>query len=271
MNRVSHETKRLFNLNVITQREKCETRKTKTTNQIFFSFVFLMMGFTPIMVNAQNQDTKKITKESIKELSVPTQTSVPVRNDELDKKLVSSISKDTCEHPISVTNHIAVANNSVQKELNVIAFAYNEISKTENENRQAISELQQALLKEVSNQKLFMEDSMPIIKFKDTFNTVVEVKSSYPGGQEAWQRFLSRRLVYPAEALHNDIEGEVLVEFTVDQKGKVSNIKAISGPKVLRRSAEHVIKRSGRWTPAMKNGQYITSVRKQLISFQLKP
>lgn len=97
----------------------------------------------------------------------------------------------------------------------------------------------------------------------------VEVESAYPGGMEAWKRFLVRTLDYPAIARDQLVQGTVLVRFIVDVDGRLSEIEAISGPEELRNEAVRVIGRSGRWTPAMQNGRQVKSYKKQAIVFQL--
>ncbi len=46
-------------------------------------------------------------------------------------------------------------------------------------------------------------------------------KPEYPGGHEALRRDIHKRLVYPPQALKNQIEGTVVVNYAVDQNGKV--------------------------------------------------
>ncbi len=52
-------------------------------------------------------------------------------------------------------------------------------------------------------------------------------KPSYPGGQEAFKKFISTNLKYPKEAKKNKIEGTVIVKYTIDYKGKVTDAKII--------------------------------------------
>lgn len=99
--------------------------------------------------------------------------------------------------------------------------------------------------------------------------TKVEIESSYPGGPQAWIRFLNRTLRYPPDAQDNGIEGQVIIQFVVDKEGNVSEVEAISGPEELRAEAVRVIKRSGKWTPAIQNGRQVKSVKKQPILFQI--
>jgi protein TonB len=100
--------------------------------------------------------------------------------------------------------------------------------------------------------------------------TKVEIESEYPGGASAWQRYLNRNLRYPQEAIDNEIQGAIVVQFIVDKEGLVSEVEVVSGPQELRAEAIRVIKKSGKWTPAIQNGRQVKSYKKQPIVFRLQ-
>ncbi|HCS22042.1 MAG TPA: energy transducer TonB [Bacteroidetes bacterium] len=58
---------------------------------------------------------------------------------------------------------------------------------------------------------------------------VVEDMPSFPGGQDSMTKFIAANLVYPVKAKENNIQGRVLIEFVVDEKGKVTNAKVVKG------------------------------------------
>ena len=97
----------------------------------------------------------------------------------------------------------------------------------------------------------------------------VEIESAYPGGPNAWKRFLVKTFRYPSEAEANFIEGTVLIRFVVDKEGNVSEIRALSGPEELRAEAIRVIGKSGKWTPAIHKNQQVNSYKYQQIIFKL--
>ncbi len=102
--------------------------------------------------------------------------------------------------------------------------------------------------------------------------TKVEIESEYPGGASAWLRYLNKNFRYPDDAVNNEIQGTVVVQFIVDKEGNVSDVQAISGPENggLREEAMRVIKKSGKWTPAVQNGRQVKSYKKQPIVFKLE-
>ncbi len=99
----------------------------------------------------------------------------------------------------------------------------------------------------------------------------VEIESTYPTGAEGWLRFLNKNLHYPEDAQNNEIQGVVMVQFIVDEKGNVSNVQAVSGPESggLREEAVRVIKKSGNWTAAIQNGRQVKSYKRQPITFRM--
>jgi protein TonB len=101
--------------------------------------------------------------------------------------------------------------------------------------------------------------------------TKVEIESEYPGGAAAWQRYLNKNFRYPDEAVNNEIQGVVVVQFIVDKEGNVSDVQAMSGPESggLREEAIRVIKKSGKWQPAVQNGRQVKSYKRQPIVFKL--
>jgi periplasmic protein TonB len=99
----------------------------------------------------------------------------------------------------------------------------------------------------------------------------VEIDASYPGGMAKWQRFLQRNLDgnIPQSAINNQISGTIVIQFIVDKEGNVSNVQAISGPEELRELGVSVIKKSGKWIPAVQNGEHVKAYKQQPIIIRL--
>jgi TonB family protein len=97
----------------------------------------------------------------------------------------------------------------------------------------------------------------------------VEVLAQYPGGSGGWNAYLSKNLNYPDEAVNKEIQGDVIVEFIVQEDGTVSDIHAISGPSALRKESVKVIAQSGKWIPAKDKGMVVASYVKQPINYRL--
>lgn len=99
----------------------------------------------------------------------------------------------------------------------------------------------------------------------------VQIQSEYPGGLSAWLRYLNKNLPkhYSDDLVERGIQGRVVVQFIVDREGNVSDVQGIEGPAELREIGETVIRKSGRWTPAIQNGRQVKSYKRQPIIFAL--
>jgi periplasmic protein TonB len=63
----------------------------------------------------------------------------------------------------------------------------------------------------------------------DTFFRVVEKMPQPVGGWEAFYGILKKNIHYPIKAQRDGIDGKVFVEFTVNDKGQLSNFKILKG------------------------------------------
>ncbi|MEP7278865.1 MAG: hypothetical protein ABI813_09505 [Bacteroidota bacterium] len=61
----------------------------------------------------------------------------------------------------------------------------------------------------------------------------------------------------------------MVVQFIVDRVGNTSDVKAISGPSVLRAEREWLIRESSTWISATQNGQKVTCYKKKPIIYKL--
>ena len=97
----------------------------------------------------------------------------------------------------------------------------------------------------------------------------VDTAAAFPNGDAAWQAYLRKHFTYSKEAMKNEIQGTVIVQYVIEMDGSVTNVTAISGPTVLRQDAENSIKQSPKWTPAVKAGIKVRSYKMQPIVFRL--
>ena len=99
----------------------------------------------------------------------------------------------------------------------------------------------------------------------------LEIESFYPGGIEEWQKYLYKNFKYPDRAINNNIEGEVRVLFIVNNDGAIEDpYLSKSVEYSLDEEALRIIKHSGKWIPAVKDGSKVKSVKSQPIAFKLK-
>ncbi len=96
----------------------------------------------------------------------------------------------------------------------------------------------------------------------ETGNT--EKVAEFPGGENALEQYMKENMQYPPEALRKDIQGRVIVSFTVDKSGKIKDAKIIrSIHPLIDTEALRLIKNMPNWKPAEVNGKTIST--KQII------
>lgn len=97
----------------------------------------------------------------------------------------------------------------------------------------------------------------------------VEPKPVARGGQVIEPRLIARvNPSYPATATSNHIEGDVEIVATIDQTGKVTSTKVISGPTLLRGAAMNAV-RQWKYSPATLDGKAIAMQYKVTVRFRL--
>lgn len=91
----------------------------------------------------------------------------------------------------------------------------------------------------------------------------------YPGGSQAFKRFISDNLSYPEEALKNRIEGDVYITYRVSDNGNVTDAAVTKGmgygcdEEALR--LIHLLK----YEPVRNRGVRLTSTMRTKIPFRL--
>lgn len=98
----------------------------------------------------------------------------------------------------------------------------------------------------------------------------MENPPQYPGGMQKFYDFIGATLRYPPMAADNNIEGAVLVSFTIEKDGTLTE------PKVDRKlgygtdeEALRVLRMSKRWNPGMQNGKPVRVKYNIPIKFKL--
>lgn len=78
----------------------------------------------------------------------------------------------------------------------------------------------------------------------------------FPGGVPALMNYLSKNIVYPAQAVSEKIEGRVLLQFVVSKKGRIKDVKVLQGSHpLLDAEAVRVVEGMPRWVPGEVNGK----------------
>lgn len=87
---------------------------------------------------------------------------------------------------------------------------------------------------------------------------VVESNPSFPGGDEALMKWLSKNLKYPASAQDAGIQGRVVVQFVVNKDGSIVEPKVVRNvDPALDKEAIRVVSAMPKWTPGKQRGKTV--------------
>ncbi|MBS1519608.1 MAG: TonB family protein [Bacteroidetes bacterium] len=85
--------------------------------------------------------------------------------------------------------------------------------------------------------------------------TWVEKMPDFPGGLNAYKRFLASNLVYPESARQRGVKGFVRVSFIVEMDGNLSDFKVLKSlSKEMDAEAVRVLRNSPKWIAGTQNG-----------------
>ncbi len=105
----------------------------------------------------------------------------------------------------------------------------------------------------------------------DAIFLTTQIEAQYPGGNEAWRKYISREMNRYMDELQEDGKaGTCIVQFIVDREGNISEVEAVTmkGTK-LAELCVNAIRKGPRWIPAENNGKKVKAYRKQPVTFQL--
>ena len=114
-------------------------------------------------------------------------------------------------------------------------------------------------------------EAPPAPKQEEIF-TFVEQPPTFPGGEEALAKFLSKNIHYPRVAQENAISGTVFVQFVVDSEGNIKDVKTVGAAKGggLEEEAIRVVKIMPKWKAGKQNGRQVSVQFNLPIRFTLQ-
>ncbi len=160
---------------------------------------------------------------------------------------------------------ISVAENSPNLVFSFIGFTSEEVAagdKTEvdvqlNEDVSQLSEI--VVMGNIADRKSD-DDEKP---------ETLELANPY-GGRRAFKQYLEKNIRYPEQALANNIEGRVTIQFTVESSGKLSDFTVIKG--IGHGCEEEVIRlvqQGPKWNPTRRNTESLRDRVKVRMKFTL--
>ena len=140
-------------------------------------------------------------------------------------------------------------------------------------------------------------------KDKEDFETVPEVLPQFPGGVKAMMEFLKKEIAYPVVADKHGIQGRVIISFTVNEDGSISDVSCVrsstqkskapasnksesidpnaqkdtevsdevetAAREAMEKEAIRVISNMPKWQPAKKDGKVVSTKFAVPVSFRI--
>ena len=100
--------------------------------------------------------------------------------------------------------------------------------------------------------------------------TSVEQVPEFPGGADAFNKYLSNHIKYPAVARENNTQGRAIVQFVCERDGSLTDVHVVRdigdgcGDEAVR-----VLKGSPKWKPGIQNGRPVRVQYSVPVSFTL--
>lgn len=106
---------------------------------------------------------------------------------------------------------------------------------------------------------------------KEDVFMVAEQMPEYPGGMKEMLKFLQENVKYPENAMKNNVQGRVIVQFVVEKDGTPTEFKVLrSVDPDLDAEALRVMKAMPKWKPGMQKGQVVRVKFTVPVSFKLQ-
>jgi TonB family protein len=158
---------------------------------------------------------------------------------------------------------LPVANDSSTLVFSFIGFSSTEVDAGEK------TQLNVQLSEDVSQLSEVVVVGYGAEKKSDDAPETLELANPY-GGRRAYKQYLEKSIQYPEQALAENIEGKVTIQFTVESSGQLSDFKVLKGighgceEEVIR-----LVKQGPRWNPTRRNTESLRDRVKVRMKFTL--
>lgn len=106
---------------------------------------------------------------------------------------------------------------------------------------------------------------------KEEVFMVAEQMPEFPGGMKEMLKFLQDNVKYPENAMKNNVQGRVIVQFVIEKDGTPTEFKVLrSVDPELDAEALRVMKAMPKWKPGMQKGQVVRVKFTVPVSFKLQ-
>lgn len=132
-------------------------------------------------------------------------------------------------------------------------------------------ELEEIVVVSYAPKEIIPQEEVDLDNVDDTAFIAVEEMPEFPGGMMECMKFLAQNVKYPTICMEKMIEGRVIVSFTVNTDGSLTDIQEENSPnEELTEEAIRVCKLMPNWKPAKQRGQAVKVRYTIPITFRLQ-
>lgn len=155
--------------------------------------------------------------------------------------------------------------------ISYIGYQTQVVKVSDNTPLQIVLETSDMLIGEcVVNSVSVKADTATVNESDEIFPGVIEEMPYFPGGDAACMRYIGKHLRYPKKAKKKGIEGRVLIQFTVNKDGTLTDFHVVRGiEESLDREALRLVKSMPKWTPGKQRGVVVNIKYTLPIRFRL--
>lgn len=101
--------------------------------------------------------------------------------------------------------------------------------------------------------------------------TSIDQQPEFPGGQRELMRYLGTHLIYPSDAIDDDVQGQVLVSFTVCRDGSLCDAEIIRSVNAsIDKEVLRIVKTMPNWKPGKNKGETVKVRYRLPVTFKLE-
>jgi periplasmic protein TonB len=121
-----------------------------------------------------------------------------------------------------------------------------------------------------NSKHVLLRDTIPVTDTTERIFEKVEIEASFPGGDQAWIKFLKKNVNGMVATDNGAPKGiyTVIIQFVVDKYGYLTDIKALTNHGYgMEKEVIKLLKKSPKWNPAFQDGRNVKAYRRQPVTF----
>lgn len=216
------------------------------------SLAFTTLISAPLISKFLSKEEVVEEKEALDTKTILANIEIPeIPEEKIIEKPVEQVKEvKTIQEVVQYTEPVIVEKEKVQTEMTSVDELKNKIAGNRNIEASEDGDVV------IEGQHSEVNVDSDIVEEPDKVYTSVEVMPEYPGGIQAFRKYVADN--FRAPDVDRNLKGVVVVNFVVEPDGQLSNIKVVrdlghgTGDEAVR-----ILKRAKKWNPGIQNGRKV--------------